>query len=149
MSRFLLIYESRITGMVHLPVPRYPFESAPLDADLKLAREHGLRNTREVWRISLVLSKARLVARELLRLEAKDPKRLFQGNALNRRLARIGVLDENRMRLDYVCSPQNVFKFFDRGTSVLASKWSTSLRLSFVLILKRYVLLFCHTLWVY
>merc|ERR1712083_333066 len=41
-------------------------------------------------------------ARDLLTLEDKDPRRLFEGNALLRRLVRIGVLDENRMKLDYV-----------------------------------------------
>jgi ribosomal protein uS4 len=44
----------------------------------------------------------RRAARELLKLEDKDPKRLFEGNALIRRLVRIGVLDDTRMRLDYV-----------------------------------------------
>ncbi|KAG8757814.1 40S ribosomal protein S9 [Serendipita sp. 396] len=67
--------------------------------ELKLAGEYGLRNKREIWRISLILSKIRRAARELLKLEAKDPKRLFEGNALIRRLVRIGVLDETRMRV--------------------------------------------------
>merc|ERR1712107_915468 len=41
-------------------------------------------------------------ARTLLTLEEKDHRRLFEGNALLRRLVRIGVLDEGRMKLDYV-----------------------------------------------
>ncbi|BEI86190.1 hypothetical protein CcaverHIS002_0604770 [Cutaneotrichosporon cavernicola] len=83
-------------------VPKRPYEAARLDAELKLAGEYGLRNKREIWRIQLTLSKIRRAARELLKLDDKDPKRLFEGNALIRRLVRIGVLDDARMRLDYV-----------------------------------------------
>ncbi|GAQ04742.1 40S ribosomal protein S9 [Aspergillus lentulus] len=83
-------------------VPRRPFESARLDSELKIVGEYGLRNKREVWRVQLTLSKIRRAARELLTLDEKDPKRLFEGNALIRRLVRIGVLDESRMKLDYV-----------------------------------------------
>ncbi|EHK97078.1 Alpha-L RNA-binding motif [Glarea lozoyensis ATCC 20868] len=101
-------------------VPRRPFESARLDAELKLVGEYGLRNKREVWRVQLTLSKIRRAARygyndrnarewksltpasQLLTLDEKDPKRLFEGNALIRRLVRVGVLDESRMKLDYV-----------------------------------------------
>ncbi|KAM0094314.1 ribosomal 40S subunit protein S9B [Aspergillus fumigatus] len=72
------------------------------DSELKIIGEYGLRNKREVWRVQLTLSKIRRAARELLTLDEKDPKRLFEGNALIRRLVRIGVLDESRMKLDYV-----------------------------------------------
>jgi len=82
--------------------PRRPFEKARLDQELKLIGEYGLRNKREVWRIRYSLAKIRSAARELLTLEEKDQKRLFEGNALLRRLVRVGVLDETKMKLDYV-----------------------------------------------
>ncbi|KAF3078322.1 40S ribosomal protein S9 [Orbilia oligospora] len=83
-------------------VPRRPFESARLDSELKIVGEYGLRNKREVWRVQLTLSKIRRAARQLLTLDEKDPKRLFEGNALIRRLVRAGILDDSRMKLDYV-----------------------------------------------
>merc|ERR1711963_435899 len=82
--------------------PRRPFEKERLDQELKLIGEYGLRNKREVWRVKYALGKIRKAARELLTLDEKDNKRLFEGNALLRRLVRIGVLDESKMKLDYV-----------------------------------------------
>lgn len=73
-----------------------------MDQELKLVGQYGLRNKREIWRIGLLLSNIRRAARELLTLDEKDPRRLFEGNALIRRLIRIGVLDEEKARLDYV-----------------------------------------------
>merc|ERR1712115_42411 len=84
--------------------PRRPFEKTVLDQELKLIGEYGLRNKREVWRIKFALAKIRSAARQLLTLEDKDPRRLFESNALLRRLVRIGVLDETRMKLDFVLS---------------------------------------------
>ncbi|KAJ3056799.1 40S ribosomal protein S9 [Rhizophlyctis rosea] len=83
-------------------VPKRPFESERLDQELKLAGEYGLRNKREIWRVGYSLSNIRRAARELLTLDEKDPRRLFEGNALIRRLIRTGVLDESKARLDYV-----------------------------------------------
>merc|ERR1739844_440645 len=82
--------------------PRRPFEKERLNQELKIIGEYGLRNKREVWREKYTLAKIRKAARELLTLDEKDPRRLFEGNALLRRLVRIGVLDESRMKLDYV-----------------------------------------------
>uniref|UniRef100_H2YLA1 Small ribosomal subunit protein uS4 n=1 Tax=Ciona savignyi TaxID=51511 RepID=H2YLA1_CIOSA len=82
--------------------PRRPFEKARLDQELKLIGEYGLRNKREVWRVKYTLAKIRKAARDLLTLDEKNTRRLFEGNALLRRLVRIGVLDETKMKLDYV-----------------------------------------------
>lgn len=73
-----------------------------MDAELKLAGEFGLKNKREIYRIGFQLSKIRRAARDLLTRDEKDEKRLFEGNALIRRLVRVGVLPEDKMKLDYV-----------------------------------------------
>ena len=59
--------------------PRRPFEKERLDQELKLIGEYGLRNKREVWRVKYTLAKIRKAARELLTLDEKDPRRLFEG----------------------------------------------------------------------
>jgi len=82
--------------------PRRPFEKDRLDQELKLIGQYGLRNKREVWRVRFTLAKIRKAARELLTLDEKDQRRLFEGNALLRRLVRIGVLEEGKMKLDFV-----------------------------------------------
>ncbi|KAI0800477.1 hypothetical protein C8Q74DRAFT_1364203 [Fomes fomentarius] len=130
-------YSSRST---FYKVPRRPFESARLDSELKLAGEYGLRNKREIWRIGLILSKIRRAARELLKLDDKDPKRLFEGNALIRRLVRIGVLDESRMRLDYVLSLK-IEDFLERRlqTQVFKSGLAKSIHHARVLIRQRHI----------
>ena len=68
--------------------PRRPFEKSRLDQELKLVGEYGLRNKREVWRVKYSLAKIRTAARELLTLDEKDPRRLFEGSyymmAINR-----------------------------------------------------------------
>eukprot|EP00158_Paraphelidium_tribonemae_P000413 Partr_v1_DN22194_c0_g1_i1_m35797 putative Ribosomal protein s9 len=101
--------------------PRRPFESERIDQELKLAGEYGLRNKREIWRIGFTLSKIRSSARELLTLEEKDPRRLFEGNALIRRLIRIGVLDESKAKLDY-CLALRVEDFLERRLQTLVFK---------------------------
>lgn len=82
--------------------PRRPFEKERLDQELKLCGEYGLRCKREIWRVQLALAKIRKAARELLTLDPKDPKRLFEGPALLRKMTRYGLLDDDQKELDYV-----------------------------------------------
>merc|ERR1739848_443236 len=67
--------------------PRRSYDKERLDAELKLIGTYGLKNKREIWRVGLVLSKVRAVARQLLTLEERDPQRVFQGQALMRRIS--------------------------------------------------------------
>ena len=82
--------------------PRRPFEKERLDQELKLVGEHGLRCKREIWRVQYALAKVRKAARELLTLDPKDKKRLFEGPALLRRMNRFGLLSEDEKELDFV-----------------------------------------------
>ncbi len=92
--------------------PRRPFEKERLDSELKIVGEFGLRNKRELWRVQMVLSKMRSRARELLTLDEKDPRRLFEGEALLRRVFKYGFLAEDQNKLDYVLAltPQDVLE---------------------------------------
>lgn len=62
--------------------------------------------------MQMVLSKMRSRARELLTLDEEDPRRLFEGEALLRRMYKYGFLDESQDKLDYVLSltPQDVLE---------------------------------------
>merc|ERR1712078_945382 len=57
---------------------------------------------REVWRVNYALAKIRQAARFLLTLDEKNETRIFQGEALIRRMVRLGLLLENERKLDYV-----------------------------------------------
>jgi len=120
--------------------PRRPYEKERLDQELKLIGQYGLRNKREVWRVKYTLAKIRKAARELLTLEEKDPKRLFEGNALLRRLVRMGVLDEERMKLDYVLGLK-LEDFFERRlqTQVFKAGLAKSIHHARVLIRQRHI----------
>merc|ERR1711860_314004 len=120
--------------------PRRPFEKERLDQELKLIGEFGLRNKREVWRVKYSLAKVRTSARVLLTLEEKHPRRLFEGNALLRRLVRIGVLDESKMKLDYVLGLR-IEDFLERRlqTQVFKHGLAKSIHHARVLIRQRHI----------
>merc|ERR1719247_3434445 len=82
--------------------PRRSYDKPRLDKELQMIGTYGLKTKREIWRVGLILSKVRAVARRLLTLEERDPERIFQGQALMRRMIRYGILDEDKQRLDYV-----------------------------------------------
>ncbi|CAI7992816.1 40S ribosomal protein S9 [Geodia barretti] len=131
---------SRVVCSKTYQTPRRPFEKARLDQELKLIGQYGLRNKREVWRVKYTLAKIRTAARELLTLEEKHARRLFEGNALLRRLVRIGVLDESRMKLDYVLGLR-VEDFLERRlqTQVFKLGLAKSIHHARVLIRQRHI----------
>ena len=101
--------------------PRRPFEKERLDAELKIVGEFGLRNKRELWRVQMALSKIRNAARELLTLDMKDPKRIFEGTALMRRMQRYGLLSEDQDKLDFVLALTPT-EFLERRLQTLVFK---------------------------
>jgi len=120
--------------------PRRPYEKERLDAELKLVGEYGLKNKREVWRVRYTLAKCRKRARALLTLDEKDPKRIFGGTAMLRRLYRIGVLDDTKKKLDYVLSLK-IHDFLERRlqTIVFKKNMATSIHHARVLIRQRHI----------
>ena len=102
--------------------------------------EYGLKNKRELWRVQVALSKIRNAARTLLMLDENDPKRIFEGRALMRRMYRYGLLQEDQDKLDYVLAltPQN---FLERRLQTLVFKQglAKSIHHARVLIFQRHI----------
>ncbi|CAN1266124.1 40S ribosomal protein S9-2 [Linum perenne] len=101
--------------------PRRPYEKERLDSELKLVGEYGLRAKRELWRVQYALSRIRNAARMLLTLNEKDPRRIFEGEALLRRMNRYGLLEESQNKLDYVLA-LTVENFLERRLQTLVFK---------------------------
>ncbi len=82
--------------------PKRSFEKERLDAEMKIVGEYGLKNKREVWRVQYAMAKIRTAARHLLTMDDKSEARMFQGEALLRRMVRLGLLLESEKKLDYL-----------------------------------------------
>lgn len=98
--------------------PRRPYEKERLDSELTIIGEFGLKNKRELWRVQLTLAKIRSTARRLLTLEREDPRRIFEGSALLRRLTRLGVLGPDQQHLEN-CLTIKVQSFLKRRLQTL------------------------------
>ena len=120
--------------------PRRPYEKERLDAELKLVGEYGLRCKRELWRVQYALSRIRNAARELLTLDEKSPRRIFEGEALLRRMNRYGLLSEEQNKLDYVLA-LTVENFLQRRlqTIVFKNGMAKSIHHARVLIRQRHI----------
>ena len=120
--------------------PRRPYEKERLDAELKLVGEYGLRCKRELWRVQYALSRIRNAARDLLTLDEKNPRRIFEGEALLRRMNRYGLLDESQNKLDYVLA-LTVENFLERRLQTLVFKagMAKSIHHARVLIRQRHI----------
>merc|ERR1712093_233459 len=101
--------------------PKRAYDKERLDHELQMLGTYGLKNKREIRRVGLILSKVRAVARHLLTLDEKDPRRIFEGQALMRRMIRYGILDEDKQRLDYVLALK-IEDFMERRLQTLVFK---------------------------
>ena len=120
--------------------PRKPFDKDRLLNELKIVGTYALRNKREAWRVQLTLAKLRKAARELLTLQEDDPRRTFEGDALIRRIVKLGLLKENERKLDYVLG-LTIAQFMERRlqTQVAVRNHAKSLHHARVLIRQRHI----------
>merc|ERR1711990_278554 len=120
--------------------PRRPFEKEKLINELRLIGSYGLKNKREVWRTQLTLSKLRKAARTLLTLPANDERRIFEGEALIRRMVRLGLLKDSERKLDYVLG-LTIAQFLERRlqTLVVKRKLASSIHHARVLIRQKHI----------
>ena len=120
--------------------PKKPFDRDRLINELKIVGVYGLKNKREVWRVQLTLAKLRKAARELLTLDESDPRRIFEGDALIRRIVRLGLLKESERKLDYVLG-LTVNQFLERRLQTLVAqrKIANSVHHARVMIRQRHI----------
>merc|ERR1712139_438386 len=77
--------------------------------------------TRERFGESSCLAKLRKAARTLMTLDLTDPRRVFEGEALIRRIVKLGLLKENERKLDYVLG-LTTSQFLERRLQTLVSQ---------------------------
>ena len=120
--------------------PRKPFDKDRLTNELRIVGKYGLRCKREAWRVQLTLAKIRKAARSLMTLAEDDPRRLFEGDALLKRMVRLGLLKENERKLDYILG-LTLNQFMERRlqTVVAEKKLANSLHHARVLIRQRHI----------
>lgn len=88
---------------------------------MQVIGKYGLKSKREVWRVQMTLAKIRKAARELLTLEPLDPRRIFEGAALLKRMFKFGLLNEGENKLDYVLGLTTA-RFMDRRLQTVVYK---------------------------
>lgn len=102
--------------------PKRPYEKERLDSELLLLGTYGLKNKKEIWRVQYTLARIRKAARILLTLPEDDSKRIFEGEALIKRMSRLGLLEKDQQKLDYVLG-LTLKQFLDRRLqSIVFSK---------------------------
>jgi small subunit ribosomal protein S9e len=121
-------------------VPRKPFDKDRLISELRVIGTYGLRCKREAWRVQFTLAKIRKAARGLMTLSQDDPRRIFEGDALLRRMVRLGLLKENERKLDYILGlTLNQFMGRRLQTLVAEKKLANSVHHARVLIRQRHI----------
>ena len=120
--------------------PKKPFDKDRLVNELRIVGFYGLRNKREMWRVQLTLAKLRKAARQLLTLPEADARRQFEGDALIRRIVRLGLLKENERQLDYVLG-LTINQFMERRLQTLVAqrKLANSVHHARVMIRQRHI----------
>merc|ERR1712146_690840 len=111
-------------GSSNFRTPKRPFEKERFANEMKVVGQYGLKNRREVWRVQYGLAKIRKAARNLLTLEERDERRIFEGEALLRRMTRLGLLNETERKLDFILG-LTVHKFMERRlqTKIFKPAW--------------------------
>ncbi len=80
--------------------PRNPWDRATLQRELELIGKYGLKNKRELWKASTIVSDIRRQARMLL--GTHEEIRREQEKMLITRLYQMGLLEEGELNLDSI-----------------------------------------------